>query len=167
MSKTYRALGIAAITVLLTLTFYAVYVSWWDLRSFNTNSAPDRTLGYLATFLALTVLLIAPIISTFSVIVAAQSRDRAWIIIFIVAGIIGSYGATINFFLPHGIEDVVTWLFLLIVPPQDSGPPSLSIAMDITRQVIFKLVPAVAAVIYVVLQRRAGATSAGAAVAQA
>ncbi|HEX8981831.1 MAG TPA: hypothetical protein VF792_03595 [Ktedonobacterales bacterium] len=51
--------------------------------------------------------------------------------------------------------------------PQDSGPPSLHIAMDITQQVIFKLVPAVAALIYVVLKRRAGATSAGAAVARA
>ncbi len=161
MSKTYRALGITAIAMLIALALNAVFLYWWDLRDFNATPAPGQSLAYLIILWSQTVLLIAPIISTFSLIVAAQSHDRAWIIIFLVTGIIGTYGVALDVLLPQVSGNLLLYAF------RDLAPPGSHIAMDITQQVIFRAVPAVAALIYVALKLRADAATRGAIVAQA
>lgn len=41
----YRALGIAAIAMLIALALHGVYLYWWDLRDFNASQAPTSPWG--------------------------------------------------------------------------------------------------------------------------
>ena len=141
MSKTYRALAIVAVVALAVVALVlasARYVTggWFSYAPLMRPQENYWLVGYLPLLLAAISGVCAPIVSTFSVVVAAQSRRWVWLIILVVIGLIGVYGETVGLIL------IPRYLPIAVFRP---------LSLD---QLIPQGLPAIAALIFVATARR-------------
>lgn len=155
MAKTYRALGIVAIVTLLILIAQVIIIANSHIQglpapasSIDLNSAPLSF--YITAIWPLVARQFAPIIATFSIVVAAQSRQWGWLAAFIVTGIIGVFGPTMFFFFPvtFGVAAEV-----------GASPNGLFIIEQLATEVIPAAIPVLAALVFAALSLRAGSSA--------
>lgn len=144
MVKTYRALGVVALVSLLGLALYAAYLHWLPTSYPNPGSGLLDLLAYWR----FTVPLFAPIVSTFAVIVAAQSRDRPWLLVMLIVGFVGWYGELI---LPPLLNAVGLGAAM---------PSSYALLIYTYGQTAFWALPALVALVFVWRKLRAIAPTA-------
>ncbi len=154
MVKTYRALGVVAIVTLLCVVLEAIL-----------DHEPGRTLAisefgwfnvYELSFWSLTFRMLAPMIGTFSVLVAWQSRQWAWLVIFILTGIIGVFGVTLLGFLPLpvGFPLPVSGAIQLPVNGASQPPDLYLLVITVATNVVPLAIPALAALVFAWLNLR-------------
>ena len=151
MVKTYRALGVAAMVALICLALDAVYLISMASQPPLSGSITDVPSPALFVLWSYTILLFAPILSAFSVVVAGQSRAWKWLIAFVVTGIVAMYGFYIPFFVPQ----VFDFFLHIDLALHHNMPPAGTLAEDMFSHVILQAIPAVAALLFVGLKLRA------------
>lgn len=129
MAKTYRALGVVAMVILLGLIVETIIIvntpSQVTPDTFALAPAGSAAYVLLSGAWLVTLKVVAAIISTFAVIVAGQSRQWVWLAILLVVGLIGVYGTLPLFFVsPPAIvgasittNAIINNLTYLIIPP--------------------------------------------------
>jgi hypothetical protein len=152
MAKTYRALGIVAIVTLLVLIAQIIIIANSHIQglpapasAIDLNSAPLSF--YITAIWPLVARQFAPIIATFSIVVAGQSRQWGWLAAFIVTGIIGVFGPAMFFFFPATVG---------VAAEVGASPNGFFIVQQLVTEVIPPAIPALAALVFAWLSLRAG-----------
>jgi hypothetical protein len=154
MVRTYRALGIVTLLAIVALAVQfalAVFTVPGGGRWVSYASITPQQGGSLIVILSIwwrlgwsrTLMMLPPLVSAFAVIVAAQSRRWIWLIVFLVAGLLASYGpllltAFFPIFFPHNI---------------------VTLAVDVG--IVSPLIPLPLALVFVWLGLRRGGQAAG------
>jgi hypothetical protein len=146
MTTWYRALRVVAIVTLLGAALNALYLHWW--ASNPANSSPAQL---LLIFWPLIDRMFLPILGVLSVIVAAQARAWAWLITFVVTGLIGWQGLPLLLLFLERSSFMQTNL----------AHASLLVALYVYGQPILEAIPALLALVFVWLKMRANAATQG------
>lgn len=147
MAKTYRALGIVAIVTLLVLIVQVFIIANTRISglpepppAFPVDSGP---IWFYTTYIwPVTARLYAPIIATFSIVAAGQTRRWGWLAVFIVTGLIGVFGATMFFY------------FAVTLGMAGASPNTMFILTQLASEVIPPAIPALAALVFAGLNLR-------------
>lgn len=154
MAKTYRALGVTAIVMLVGLLAQAMLLNVEAQARASLQLVPGLATGpaggiyawLLAVMWPLTVRTFTPIISTFAAVAAAQSRQWAWFAVMLITGLVGVWGAAVLFAFPR----------LTIL----SASPTVNfVIVNLVIEVIPPAIPALAALVFAWLSLRAGSSA--------
>ena len=128
---------------LIVAALQVVYYHWW----YSLHVPEEGLLFFLAVFVPFITNLIAPAFCIFAAIIAGQSRAWAWLIIFLVTGIIGWFG------IP------ALTIYLLRSDPQNYA--TLALTVYTYGQPILQAIPAILALVFVWLKALANAATQG------
>ena len=150
MAKMYRALGVTAIVMLLGLIGQAILLSVEANGRAGFQVAPGLAAGptggvyfwLLTVIWPLTVSAFAPIIATFAVVIAWQTRQWAWLAIMLVAGLVGVWGSALLATFP-------------LLPALGVPSPSNYVMINLAIEVIPPALTALAALVFAALGLRA------------
>jgi hypothetical protein len=149
VSRTYRALAMVAVVATLLSAASQVWFihasvnGWFSYAPMDGPSILGIPVGLFLEIWLPTTTLAAPVVSAFGIIVAAQARRWAWLVVFILVGLIAVYGPT-----P---------LVLLESYGQLSFPLSIALrTLDryiVAPQILPLVLPAIAALIFIASAR--------------
>lgn len=120
MVRTYRALGIVTLLAIVALAaqFALAVFAFPGGRWFSYAPILPQQGGLLSAVFSVwwrlawsrTLMMLPPLVSAFAVIVAAQARRWVWLIVFIVVGLLASYGPLLltTFFPPYLPQNIIT-----------------------------------------------------------